>query len=132
MFGRKLSRDTNARQALLGNLASSLLVSGQVTTTLAKAKFTKVFVEKMITKAKRDSMHSRRLAAQKLTTSAFQKLITTVGPGFKDRPGGYTRIIQLQNRRGDAAPMARIELLKFEKAKEVKSPTEKPTSIKTE
>ena len=115
VYGRKLGRDTNARRALLGNLASSLLVSGHLTTTLAKAKFTQSFVEKLITKAGKNSMAQRRLAAQKITSDAFKKLTAEIGPGFKERTGGYTRIIRLNSRLGDAAPMAKIELLKFEK-----------------
>lgn len=123
VYGKKLNRDTNSRHALLGNLASALLVDGQLTTTIAKAKFAQSFVEKLITKAGKNSLASRRVAAQRITGAAFQRLITEVGPGFKDRNGGYTRIIRLQNRQGDAAPMAKIELLKFEK--------DKPASITT-
>lgn len=115
VFGRKLGRDTNARRALLGNLASSLLEKGQLTTTVAKAKFAQSFVEKLITKAKKDSIVARRNVAQKITSGAFKKLITEIGPGFSNRAGGYTRIIRLANRNGDSAPLARIELLKLEK-----------------
>lgn len=115
VFGRKLGRDTNARRALLGSLASALFTSGHLTTTLAKAKFTQSFAEKLITKAGKNSMAQHRVAAQKLTSSAFKKLTQEIGPGFRGRAGGYTRIIRLNSRRGDSAPLAKIELLKFEK-----------------
>ena len=115
VFGRKLSRDTNARQALLNNLASVLLERGQITTTVAKAKFTRAHVEKLITKAKRNSLVTRRIIASQITGGAFKRLITEVGPGFVNRPGGYTRILRLSSRKGDAVPMAKIELLKMDK-----------------
>lgn len=128
VFGRKLGRDANARRALLGNLTSSLFVIGHLTTTLAKAKFTQSFAEKLITKAGKNSMAQRRVIAQKLTGSAFKKLTQEIGPGFKGRAGGYTRIIRLNNRRGDAAPLAKIELLKFEKVPKGKTTPESSVS----
>ena len=130
VFGRKLGRDTNARRALLGNLASSLLEKGQLTTTVAKAKFAQSFVDKLITKTKKNSIAARRNVAQKITSTAFKKLIAEVGPGFSDRAGGYTKIIRVKSRRGDDAPMARIELLKFEKPKPVSSSSKsEPSNI---
>lgn len=114
-FGRRLGRDTNARKALLNNLASSLLINGNLTTTLAKAKFAKTYVEKLITQAKRNDLRNKRILATILETKAFNKLISSQGPGFATRSGGYTRIIKLNPRRGDAAPMARLELLAIEK-----------------
>lgn len=115
-FGRRLSRDTNARKALLNSLASSLFEKGQIKTTLAKAKFARPYVEKLITRSKRKyDLKGKRLLAALVTSQAFTKLNTSIGPGFTSRPGGYTRIIKLNPRAGDAAPMARLELLKIEK-----------------
>lgn len=127
VFGRKLNRDINSRRALASNLASSLLVEGHIITTLAKAKFVKVFAEKLITDAKRTSLHTRRSIASRLTHQAFIRLITEVSPGFEGRQGGYTRIIKLSTRLGDSAPMARIEILEWDKSKSVTLPkTAKP------
>lgn len=115
VFGRKLGRDTNARKALLSNLASDLLINEKITTTLAKAKFASSYVEKMITAAKRNKLHSRRTISSAVTHEAFLKLIGQVAPGYSDRTGGYTRIVKLGQRQGDAAKLARIELLEREK-----------------
>ena len=113
--GKKLGRDQSARRALLVNLASSLFERGQITTTLSKAKFARPYAEKLITVAK----HAKHLDTQRristlLTKNAFTKLRTDIAPGFKTRNGGYTRIIRLINRKGDSAPLARLELLKTE------------------
>lgn len=127
VFGRKLNRDINSRRALASNLASSLLVEGHIITTLAKAKFVKVFAEKLITDAKKTSLHTRRSIASRLTHQAFIRLITEISPGFATREGGYTRIIKLSTRLGDSAPMARIEILEWDKSKSVTLPkTAKP------
>ncbi|OGD86396.1 50S ribosomal protein L17 [Candidatus Curtissbacteria bacterium RIFCSPHIGHO2_01_FULL_41_11] len=125
VFGRKLGRDTNARQALLGNLASSLIASGRLTTTLAKAKFARAYVEKLITVARKNGLAQKRIIANKLSSPAFQKLTKEIAPSFKDRAGGYSRIIKLAPRRGDAAPMARLELIKVGKK------TEKPLTVES-
>ena len=116
--GRKLSRDTSARRALLFNLASSLFESGQLITTAAKAKFVKPYAEKLITGAKRGkNLKAQRRIAAHVSARAFEKLRGGIAPGFGNRQGGYTRIIKLSPRRGDAAPMARLELLPYEKPK---------------
>ena len=115
VFGRKLGRDINARHALLGNLASALIVNGHLNTTTAKAKFTRAYVEKLITMAKKKPYVVHRRIAQEISKPAFKKLITEIGPGFENRAGGYTRIVKLASRIGDNAPMARLELLKLEK-----------------
>lgn len=115
--GKKLSRDTSARKALASNLSSSLLVEGHITTTLAKAKFVRNFAEKLITKSKGSDLHGRRSVASRLTNQAFIKLITEIAPGFESRNGGYIRIVKLATRRGDAAPMAQIELMEWDKTK---------------
>jgi len=114
-FGRKLGRDTNARKALLANLASSLFINGAIVTTLVKAKFARPYVEKLITQAKSNKLTSKRLLASVLARQAFIKLNAEIAPGFAQKTSGYTRIIKLRPRAGDAAPMARIELLGQEK-----------------
>ena len=109
---KKLSRNTNARRALLKNLAADLLLHERITTTAAKARAVKPFVEKLITRAKNDSQISRRYLLAKLPReNAVKKLLELYGPVFKERPGGYTRIIKLGPRVGDRAEMALIEFV---------------------
>jgi len=120
VFGKKLTRDINARKALLNNLANSLIENGQINTTVAKAKFAKPFVEKLITYGKKDKLHLDRYMASILTKSAFNKLTTDIAPGFKNRQGGYTRIVKLGIRKGDSSQLAKLELLEWEKIKEKK------------
>ena len=118
-FGRKLGRDTTARLALLNSLASFLLAKGQIKTTLAKAKFVQAYTEKLITSAKRQKdLAKKRILASLLEKEAFEKLTSQIAPGFEKRNGGYTRIIRLIPRRGDSAPMARLELMPLEKKQE--------------
>jgi large subunit ribosomal protein L17 len=110
--GYKLQRDSGARKALLRGLATSVILNDRVVTTVAKAKAVRPFVEKMITLAKRDTLHSRRQAAASLNSpGAVQKLFDTLGPRFSERPGGYTRILRLGTRPGDGAEQAMIEVL---------------------
>jgi large subunit ribosomal protein L17 len=110
--GFKLQRDPSARRALLRGLATSVILEDRVTTTVTKAKAVKPIVEKMITLAKRDTLHTRRQAAAFLQTpGAVKKLFDTIGPRFGDRPGGYTRITRLGPRGGDGAETALIEIL---------------------
>ncbi|HLG51334.1 MAG TPA: 50S ribosomal protein L17 [Chloroflexota bacterium] len=110
--GRKLNRPTGHRLALYRNLATDLLRYEHITTTFAKAKAVQPIVEKLITLGKTDSVHHRRLAAARLyDRKIVQKLFDVIGPRFADRAGGYTRIIRLGRRLGDAAEMARIELV---------------------
>lgn len=125
VFGQRLGRDTNARRALLNNLASGLFVHGQITTSIAKAKFARGFVEKLITESKKNRLFLNRHLALLLTKEAFDKLVSQIGPGFKKRQGGYTRIVRLNRRRGDAAPQARLELMPLE-PKEQKAKKETP------
>ncbi|HEX7456304.1 MAG TPA: 50S ribosomal protein L17 [Candidatus Nanoarchaeia archaeon] len=108
----KLSRNTNARRALLKNLATNLVLHERIVTTIAKAKAVKPFVEKLVTKAKDDSLVNRRYLLGRLGREAVvKKLFELVGPTFKDRPGGYLRIIRLLPRSGDRAEMAVIEFV---------------------
>jgi len=109
---RKLNRDHEHRQAMLANMACSLIVHEQIKTTLPKAKEMKRFVEKLITLAKRGDLHARRQAAGTLQQEdAVAKLFATVGPRYASRAGGYTRVLKAGFRYGDMAPMAIIELV---------------------
>lgn len=110
--GRKLSRTPAHRRATLRNLAANLLRHGRITTTTAKAKELRPFVERLITLGRRGDLHARRLAISRLHDKvAVGALFEEVGPRFTERPGGYTRILKLGTRRGDAAEMALIELV---------------------
>jgi large subunit ribosomal protein L17 len=109
-----LSRTKSHRRALLSNLACQLIEHKRINTTLAKAKALRVYVEPLITKSKKDNTHNRRLVFSKLQDKdAVTELFGPVSNKVADRPGGYTRIIKLQARTGDAADMAMIELVDF-------------------
>jgi len=107
----KLGRTQGHRDALLSNLAVSLIEHGRIKTTVAKAKAIRPFVEKLVTKAKTGSLHARRMALADLrhNEDAVTKLFTEIGPINAARKGGYTRIIKLGQRRSDASEMAVIE-----------------------
>ncbi len=130
VFGRKLGRDTNSRKALLKNLSGALIINESVTTTLAKTKFVKPYVEKMVTLAKVSKLGSRRVLASSLPKAAFKKLTEEIAPGFQNRAGGYTRIIKIASRRGDAAAMARIEFIAWDKPKTLQAKPKKLESKK--
>mgnify|MGYP000797495282 FL=1 len=109
----KLQRNASHRRALLANQACSLILNGRITTTLAKAKALRPYVEKLITLAKRGDVHSRRLATATIhNTTAVKRLFDEIAPLCAERKGGYTRIIRTGIRRGDAAETAIIELVK--------------------
>jgi large subunit ribosomal protein L17 len=109
-----LGRTTAHRKALLSNLASQLIQHKRIVTTLAKAKALRVFVEPMITKSKNDTTHNRRLVFSHLQNKeSIKELFGVVSEKVANRPGGYTRIIKLAPRMGDAAEMAMIELVDF-------------------
>jgi len=118
-FGNaKLKRDVGARNSLLKNLTTSVVLEERVITTIPKAKAVQTLVEKMITLAKRDTLHSRRQAAAFLTTPAsVQKLFDTLGSRFGQRAGGYTRITRLGPRKGDGAELAMLEFVGSELVK---------------
>jgi large subunit ribosomal protein L17 len=118
-FGNaKLKRDVGSRNSLFKNLTTSVIEQERVITTVPKAKAVQPLVEKMITLAKRDSLHTRRQAAAFLTTpKSVQKLFDTLGTRFGQRPGGYTRITRLGNRQGDGAELAMLELVGSELVK---------------
>lgn len=110
--GRQLRRTSEQRTALLRNLAISLIEHGAIETTEAKAKELRPFVEKLITRAKEGTLHSRRIAARDVhVRRAADTLFHHVGPAFATRTGGYTRILRVGHRKGDGAEMARIELI---------------------
>jgi large subunit ribosomal protein L17 len=112
--GRKLGRNASHRLALKRNLARALFEHERIITTLEKAKEVRPFVEKLITLAKKGTLHHRRLALARLPDrDIVSKLFKEIGPRFQDRPGGYTRIIKRHERRlGDAGRTAFLELLK--------------------
>jgi large subunit ribosomal protein L17 len=108
----KLGRKGAHRNAMLANMVCSLIKHKRVTTTLAKAKAVRPVVEKMVTLGKKGTIHHRRLAVSRLhQEDAVQILFSEIAPQHQDRPGGYTRIIKLMDRRGDAAQMAIIEFV---------------------
>lgn len=110
--GRQLNRNSSHRQAMFRNMASSLVRHEIIKTTLPKAKELRRVVEPLITLAKEDSVANRRLAfARTRDKEVVGKLFTEVGPRFKERAGGYTRILKCGFRNGDNAPMAYIELV---------------------
>ena len=116
--GYKLRRDPGARKALLRGLVTSVIEQERIITTVPKAKAAKPLVEKMITLAKRDTLHARRQAARFLETPAsVQKLFEKLGARFGQRVGGYTRIVRLGWRQGDGAEQAMLELVGSELVK---------------
>ena len=111
---KNLSRTYEHRAALLSNLTCQLIEHKRITTTLAKAKSLRVYAEPIITRSKTDSMHNRRTVFSKLQDKeAIKELFGVIGDKVADRPGGYTRIIKLPRRMGDASDMAMIELVDF-------------------
>lgn len=109
--GRKLSRKRDQRKALLKTLASALILNEKIRTTEAKAKEVSRFVEKFITRAKKRDLASRRHLVKFFSSQTVRKLINEIGPRYKERSGGYTRIIKLGPRKSDGAKMAIIELV---------------------
>jgi large subunit ribosomal protein L17 len=110
--GKKLGRDSAHRKALYANLAGALIEHGRIKTTVTKAKAVKPIAEQMITLGRRGDLHARRQATSFLRSrDIVHKLFAEVAPRFKDRPGGYARIIKIGPRPGDAAEMAYLELV---------------------
>ena len=110
-----LGRTASHRSAMLANMAISLIMHKRITTTLAKAKALKMYVEPLITRSKDDSTNSRRVVFSYLQNKyALKELFSTVAEKVGDRPGGYTRVIKLGTRKGDAAQIAFIELVDFD------------------
>ena len=110
--GRKLGRKTASRKALMSNLASALITHKRIKTTDAKAKELRMYVEPLVTFAKRGDLHARRQVLKKIPRKAIiHELFDTIGPSFSDREGGYTRITKLGFRDNDRAPMSLIEFV---------------------
>ena len=120
MWNRKFGRNADQRKAMLRNLATSVILYGKVETTEAKAKDMRSVVDELITLGKRGDLHARRQAAAYIrnvvadeakSQTVLQKLFDEVAPKYADRNGGYTRVVKTGTRKGDAAPMAYIELV---------------------
>jgi len=110
--GRKLGRTSSHRLAMFANMAASLIKHEQIKTTLPKAKELRPIVEKLVTLGKKGDLHARRLAVAKIGDEAMvRKLFEVIGPRYKDRQGGYTRVLKAGFRLGDAAAMAVIEFV---------------------
>ncbi len=110
---RKFGRSKNQREALMESLALNLIVRGKIKTTLAKAKELRPFIEKMVTRAKVDSVANRRVISSRLGNKAKEtkKLFEKIAVNYTDRKGGYTRVLKLNPRKSDGAPMAIIEFV---------------------
>jgi large subunit ribosomal protein L17 len=115
--GKKLGRDASHRRALYANLAGALITHGRIETTVAKAKAVKPYAEKLITLGKRGDLHARRQAMAALRSNdVVHHLFSEVAPRFAEREGGYTRIVKLGPRFGDAADMVYLELVDYDPA----------------
>ncbi len=127
--GKKLSRTREHRKALFKNLINALILKGEIKTTESKAKAVRRLVEKVITKGKEGSLHARRLIAAFLQNKkVVNKVVDEVSPLYKNRPGGYTRIVRLGKRRGDDAMMVKLELVEKPVVKESAKTKTKKTS----
>lgn len=123
---KKLGRNTAQRRALLRNLVTSFLEKERIRTTLAKARVAKPLAEKMITLAKKDTLHAKRQTLRFIYKKpVVKKLFEELGPRFSERPGGYTRIVKIGPRAGDGAEMAILELIGSEFEKKAKKKKEK-------
>ena len=136
-----LGRKSGHRKALLANMANSLILHKRITTTLAKAKALKTYLEPLITKSKDDSTHSRRIVFSYLKDkTAVAELFRTIAPKIADRPGGYLRVLHVGFRQGDGSEMALIEFVDFNEAaiaseaskKEAKKTTRRSRAEKAE
>ena len=134
-----LGRKSGHRKAMLSNMASSLILNKRIITTVAKAKALKPYVEPLVTKAKEDSTHSRRVVFSYLKDKqATAELFRTIAPKIADRPGGYLRVLHVGFRQGDASEMALVEFVDFNEvalaaaAKEAKKTTRRSRAKKAE
>ena len=109
--GRKLGRERDQRKALLNSLMGSLVQHGKIKTTEAKAREIRPRVEKMVTRARHDTVANRRILSRSLPPVSVKKIMSEIGPRYAERKGGYTRVIKLGQRRGDGSPMAIIEFV---------------------
>jgi large subunit ribosomal protein L17 len=132
-LGRRFSRDSGHRQAMFSNMAAALIRHEQIITTLAKAKDLKRVMDKYITLAKRGDLNSRRLAASRMRDEAMvKKLFETLAPRYKDRAGGYTRVLKAGYRHGDSAAVAVIELVDRDELVKGKEDKERAEAMKAE
>tara|TARA_B100000029_G_scaffold468816_1_gene506166 strand:- start:46 stop:456 length:411 start_codon:yes stop_codon:yes gene_type:complete len=124
--GRKLNRDSSHRKALKKNLAVSIIQHESVKTTLAKAKEIRTFLEPLVTLAKKNNVNNQRTAYSRLgNKTAVAKLFSELGPRYRERPGGYLRIIKRGYRAGDKAPIAQVEFVdKVDPIKDIEGKTE--------
>ena len=106
-----LGRKSDQRRMLIRNLANDFILKGKIKTTSAKAKVLKSFIEKLITKSGEDNLQTKRYLESHISLKSSNKLIKDISPQYKDRKGGYTRIIKLKNRAGDNAPIVLIEFV---------------------
>lgn len=127
-----LGRTAPHRKSMLSNMAGSLILHKRITTTLAKAKELRKYVEPLISKSKEDNTHSRRIVFSYLKSKdVVKELFGSVAPKIGDRPGGYTRILKLMNRKGDNAEMSIIELVDFNEAMLAESASSKGAAKKS-
>ncbi len=108
---RKFGRESIQRQALLKALATALIMHGKIKTTKAKAKTLKQFADKLVTRARKGDVQARRLLARQIGVAAVKKLTDEIAPKFRERAGGYTRVIPLPRRRSDGSEMAVVEFV---------------------
>ena len=109
--GRKFGRTSNQRKALLNSLLRALVKNGKIKTTEAKAKELRPLAEKIISRSLRNNLSSRRYVSRYLAEKSVKKLFEEIGPRYKERPGGYTRISKVPPRKSDASPMSIIEFV---------------------
>lgn len=109
--GRRFKRSSSQRKALLKHLAEAIILEGKIKTTAARAKELSLYVEKIITTAKKQNLSSAKIVHRKLSKETSKKLIKEVAPKYKDRHGGYTRVIKTDDRKGDSARMSIIEFV---------------------
>jgi large subunit ribosomal protein L17 len=130
-LGRRFSRDSSHRQAMFSNMAASLIKHEQIVTTLAKAKDLRREMDKYITLAKRGDHNTRRIAASRMGDEAMvKKLFDTLAPRYKDRAGGYTRVMKAGYRYGDSAPVAVIEFVDRDESVKGKEDRERSEAMK--
>ena len=134
VFGRRFKRDRNERKALFSGLISAMVLHGRIKTTEEKAKAIKSELEKLVTKAKKEEGVARKLLQNSLKKHEIEKMINEIAPGFKNRAGGYTRIIKTGNRFSDNASMVVMEWVEMEKvalAPKAERKQSKKTAAKT-
>jgi len=131
VYGRKLSRDTNERKALLRSLAVAFFTHDKIDTTEAKAKAVRPWLEKLVTRAKTNDLNSRRILMSEVPSPVVvERLLSAIGPTFSERPGGYTRLTRLGPRSSDNAPIVRLEFVEVIKSVKKTVTTKKESARK--